>query len=102
MAGIIHLENIRFSYPGSQVTVLDGLNLEINTGDRIGLMAPNGSGKTTIFRLITGEDEADEGDISFSKRIKIKNDKCYMCSKPKRRSSKNNNSSEYSSRIIKE
>lgn len=31
----------------------------------------NGSGKTTIFRLITGRDEPDDGNIAFSKKIKI-------------------------------
>jgi cobalt/nickel transport system ATP-binding protein len=60
---IIKLENISFSYPGSLIKVLDDLNLEINTGDRIGMMAPNGSGKTTLLHTIMGLCKPDKGSI---------------------------------------
>ncbi|MCG8616290.1 MAG: ATP-binding cassette domain-containing protein, partial [Desulfobacterales bacterium] len=40
-------------------------------GTRSGLVGANGTGKTTIFHLITGADDADDGDITFSKKIKI-------------------------------
>lgn len=63
MTRIIHLEDIRFSYPGSTTKVLDGLNLEIDSGDRIGLMAPNGSGKTTLLHTIMGLCRPESGTI---------------------------------------
>lgn len=63
MPGIIHLENICFSYPGSPVKVLDGLELDVNPGDRIGLMAPNGSGKTTLLHTIMGLCRPESGAI---------------------------------------
>ncbi|WDP88740.1 MAG: ABC transporter ATP-binding protein [Desulfobacter sp.] len=63
MPGIIHLENICFSYPGSSVKVLDGLDLDIHSGDRIGLMAPNGSGKTTLLHTIMGLCQPESGTI---------------------------------------
>ena len=63
MTNIIHLEKIRFSYPGCSVDVLDNLDLDINVGDRIGLMAPNGSGKTTLVHTIMGLCRPDSGTI---------------------------------------
>jgi len=50
---LIELENLSFAYP-SGPAVLDGLNFRLNFGQRIGLVAPNGSGKTTMFHLIMG------------------------------------------------
>ena len=47
--------------------VLNGFNLELNTGDRVSLIGPNGSGKTTIFKLIVGEEPLSSGQISMRK-----------------------------------
>ncbi len=66
---MIHLTNISKQY-GSQV-LLKNANIQILAGTRSGLVGANGTGKTTIFHLITGEEDADDGDISFSKKIKI-------------------------------
>lgn len=52
-APIIKLQNISFSYPDGHL-ILDGLDLELFKGDRIGLTGPNGSGKTTLFHLMVG------------------------------------------------
>ncbi|MBU3952002.1 MAG: energy-coupling factor ABC transporter ATP-binding protein [Proteobacteria bacterium] len=60
---IIRLENISFSYPGSNNKVLDGLNLDIKAKDRIGMMAPNGSGKTTLLHTIMGLCKPEHGVI---------------------------------------
>nr|WP_320012333.1 ABC-F family ATP-binding cassette domain-containing protein [uncultured Desulfobulbus sp.] len=45
--------------------------MQILPATRTGLVGPNGAGKTTIFRLITGLDEPDKGEISCSKRTVI-------------------------------
>ncbi len=66
---MIHLTNISKQY-GSQI-LFKNASLQILKGTRNGLVGANGTGKTTIFHLITGEEYADEGDISFSKKIKI-------------------------------
>jgi len=66
---MIHLTNISKQH-GSQI-LFKNASLQILPGTRNGLVGANGTGKTTIFRLITGEEDADEGDISFSKKIKI-------------------------------
>ena len=61
---IINLQDISFSYPGGK-TVLDHLNFEFYRGDRIGLIAPNGSGKTTFFHIIMGLNIPTSGSIEL-------------------------------------
>ena len=43
--------------------VLDGLSFTVNSGERVGILGPNGCGKTTLFRLLSGEYRPDEGEI---------------------------------------
>ena len=52
-------------------SVLDGFDLELKTGERIALIGPNGSGKTTIFKLITGEEKPISGTISIRKEATV-------------------------------
>ena len=66
---MVHLTNIYKQY-GSHILFKD-TSLQILPGTRTGLVGPNGVGKTSIFRLITGEEEADKGDISCSKKTVI-------------------------------
>lgn len=66
---MIHLTKISKQH-GSQI-LFSNASLQILPGTRIGLVGANGTGKTTIFRLITGEEEADGGEISCAKKIKI-------------------------------
>lgn len=66
---MIHLSNITKQH-GSQVLFRDA-GFQILPGSRNGLVGPNGSGKTTIFRIIIGEEEVDSGDISCAKRTTI-------------------------------
>jgi putative ABC transport system ATP-binding protein len=46
-----------------QITVLDGLNLEVPQGEFLALMGPSGSGKTTLLNLIAGIDRATSGRV---------------------------------------
>ena len=66
---MIHLTNISKQH-GSQI-LFKNASLQILPGTRIGLVGANGTGKTTIFRLITGEEDPDDGEISYSKKIKL-------------------------------
>ena len=46
--------------------VLDGLSFTVTAGERVGILGQNGCGKTTLFRILTGELRADEGDIAVA------------------------------------
>lgn len=51
--------------------LFDGVTFEIGEKDRIGLVGVNGCGKTTLFRILTGEEERDGGDIYKSRDARI-------------------------------
>ncbi len=61
---IVKLEDITFSYADDR-PVLDHLNFELRQGDRIGLMGPTGSGKTTLFHVIMGLLKPSSGRIEL-------------------------------------
>ena len=46
--------------------VLDGLSFTVTAGERVGILGHNGCGKTTLFRILTGELRADEGEIAVA------------------------------------
>jgi lipopolysaccharide export system ATP-binding protein len=58
---ILNLEKISFKF--GKKTILDNLNLQLNNGQILGLLGPNGVGKSTIFNLITGLISPDYGSI---------------------------------------
>ncbi len=66
---MITLDNIGFEFSGRWL--YRSSTLQIKPGDRIGLVGRNGTGKTTLIRLITGELRAAEGQISMAKSVKI-------------------------------
>ena len=51
--------------------LLDGLSFEVHQGERVGIMGRNGCGKTTLFRLLTGELLPDEGEIYIASGKKL-------------------------------
>jgi len=58
---IISMKNISYAY--EQKKVLDGINFELEKGTFMGLVGPNGGGKTTLIKLILGSLKPDEGEI---------------------------------------
>lgn len=62
---ICSVNNIKKSFGGN--IIFENISLEIKNGERIGLVGRNGSGKTTIFQLLTGIENVDAGAIHFKK-----------------------------------
>ena len=70
MASYLQIENISKSY-GPKV-LFEKIGFNINVGDKIALIAPNGTGKTSLMRILAGKDKSDSGGkIMFLKDIKI-------------------------------
>lgn len=69
MASYLQIENISKSY-GDKV-LFENIGFNINEGDKIALIAPNGTGKTSLMRIIAGQDKSDSGgQLRFLKNIK--------------------------------
>ena len=70
MASYLQIENISKSY-GPKV-LFEHIGFNINEGDKIALIAPNGTGKTSLMKILAGKDKSDSGGkIMFLKDIKI-------------------------------
>ena len=70
MASYLQIENISKSY-GPKV-LFDHIGFNVNEGDKIALIAPNGTGKTSLMRILAGKDKSDSGgQIKFLKEIRI-------------------------------
>ena len=61
---LISLQNISLSFGNRKI--LDNVNFNINEGEILGMLGPNGVGKSTIFNLITGLIKPDQGVIKFN------------------------------------
>lgn len=46
--------------------ILNGLTFQVDTGERVGLLGPNGCGKTTLLKILTGELSQDEGEVAIA------------------------------------
>jgi len=66
---LFRLSDVHKSY-GVQ-DVLRGTSLQINPGEHVGLVGRNGAGKTTIFRLVTGEEAPDDGEVVRARGLKL-------------------------------
>ena len=70
MASYLQIENISKSY-GHKV-LFENIGFNINEGDKIALIAPNGTGKTSLMKILAGKDKSDSGGkIMFLKDIRI-------------------------------
>ena len=63
--GNVKLKNVQFSY-NPEVSLIQGLNLDVKSGQRIAIVGPTGCGKTTIINLLIRFYDVDSGEISVS------------------------------------
>jgi energy-coupling factor transport system ATP-binding protein len=59
----VSCDNLVFSYPGSELLALAGVSLELRAGEYVGVVGPNGGGKSTLLRLINGLLRTDSGNV---------------------------------------
>src|SRR5260221_1475676 len=66
---MISFSNINKQY-GKQLIFVDA-SFQLNPGEKVGLVGPKGAGKTTLFRMVVGEEAPDEGEVSVPKKLTI-------------------------------
>ncbi len=70
MASFLQVENISKSY--GDKTLFRNISFNINEGDKIALIAPNGTGKSSLLKILAGVDSSDRGgEIKFMRDIKV-------------------------------
>ena len=60
---VVELTNVTFAYPQQASTVLEGITLRIETTDFLGIIGPNGGGKTTVLKIILGLLKPQRGTV---------------------------------------
>jgi len=66
---VVNIDSISKSY-GTQ-DVLDDFSMSVNKGEKVALIGANGSGKTTIFKIINGQEHFQEGNLSLRNEISV-------------------------------
>lgn len=66
---MLNIHNLSVSFQGEYL--FEEITYRLNAGDRVGLVGKNGAGKSTMLRIISGEQEYDTGSIAIEKEIKI-------------------------------
>ena len=69
MSALLSANEIRLSY-GYQ-TLLDGVTLAVSAGEKIGMVGRNGCGKTSLLKILTGQNKADSGDIALRRSLRV-------------------------------
>ena len=66
--GSISCESLTYSYPGAVEPALSGVTFEVRAGEYVGVVGPNGGGKSTLLRLLNGLLVADSGIVRIAGR----------------------------------
>lgn len=63
--GAVGIKNLVFSYPGQTTKVFNNISLEVRAGEKVGIIGPIGSGKTTLGKLVMGLYEPSSGMVTM-------------------------------------
>lgn len=66
---LFRLSDITKSYGGNEI--LRGVSFQVNVNEKVGLVGRNGAGKTTVFKILTGKESADTGDVIKMNGLKL-------------------------------
>lgn len=66
---VLVLDGIRKSYGDKKV--LEGVSLTVRRGEKVGIIGPNGLGKSTLLKIVTGNTEADSGRVGLGHEVRI-------------------------------
>jgi ATP-binding cassette subfamily F protein 3 len=66
---MVSVQNLAVYFGGT--VLFEGLNFQVNAGDRIGLAGRNGAGKSTLMKILSGWINASEGDVARPREFKI-------------------------------
>ncbi len=79
---LLSAQNLTMDFAGD--VLFRNISFDVNAGEHVGLIGANGTGKTTLFKLITGEYEPTEGGIFISKNVKVGYLEQHACSGSRR------------------
>ncbi len=66
---VLEMEDVRYAHEDSEEALLDSLDLVVERGERVALLGPNGTGKSTIMRLATGELSPQRGLVRLGNNV---------------------------------
>ena len=69
MTALLSARDLTKSYPSS--SLFEGVAIHISEGDRIGLIGPNGGGKSTLLKILADLEEPDDGEIIRRRGLKL-------------------------------
>ncbi|HYP40613.1 MAG TPA: ABC-F family ATP-binding cassette domain-containing protein [Chloroflexia bacterium] len=67
---VLRMDGVSFAYPGSPA-LLEDVSLDIQHGERVALVGPNGTGKTTLLRLIDGSLQPNSGQVRIGSNVRL-------------------------------
>ncbi|MDB4674036.1 ABC transporter ATP-binding protein [Candidatus Arcticimaribacter forsetii] len=71
---LIEIQNLYFSYPGTELSILNNVSLKIKTGSTIGIIGESGSGKSTLVNILVGLLKPSSGKILIDNNLDIYDD----------------------------